>query len=246
MRTRYFVTITLAIVAVLAGNPMAQKGGGGGGNTLFPVTAEFRCPLTATCIAQDGLEGDMLGLYRGTTQGGSPTTREGTSSNNGSYLTEGNLFLFVLKPGLGRFVSFDFSRQLGTAPCAGSGACRRNFTAIMTDESPHGSRTYPVDTAGRDLSNGFMSVPVGGSARARFFMNFADQSGRDLLWTVRFDPALHPGSTLLTVTRPAQNTWTIESMESDVAGLLSATTSGRSVKVNEGFYTLPFRITIAR
>ena len=34
------------------------------------------------------------------------------SSNNGSYLTEGNLFLFVLKPGLGRFASFDFSRQL--------------------------------------------------------------------------------------------------------------------------------------
>ena len=89
-----------------------------------------------------------------------------------------------------------------------------------------------------------MSVPVGGSARARFFMNFADQSGRNLLWTVRFDPALHPGSTLLTVTRPAQNTWTIEAMESDTAGLLSATTSGKSVKVNEGFYTLPFKITI--
>ena len=78
MRTRYVVTVTLAIIAVLVRNPMAQKGGGGGGNTLFPVTAEFRCPLSATCIAPDGIEGDMLGPYRGTTQGGSPTTPEGT------------------------------------------------------------------------------------------------------------------------------------------------------------------------
>ena len=84
MRTGHMVTIAVGIVAVLAGNPMAQKGGGGGGgNTLFPVTAEFRCPLTAGCVAQDGLEGDMLGPYRGTTQHGTPTTPEGTASNNG-------------------------------------------------------------------------------------------------------------------------------------------------------------------
>ncbi len=35
-----------------------------GGNTLFPVTAELRCPMTADCIG-DGIEGDSVGSDRG-------------------------------------------------------------------------------------------------------------------------------------------------------------------------------------
>ena len=130
MRIGYKVTIALGIVAVLAGNLMAQKGGGGGGE--HALSRNGGVPLSAHCRlhgARRNRRGHARAL-RGTTQGGSPTTREGTSSNNGFYLTEGNLFLFVLKPGLGRFASFDFSRQLGTAPCAGSGvpAARTSLT----------------------------------------------------------------------------------------------------------------------
>ena len=228
----------------------AQKGkpsAGGGGNTLYPVTAEFRCPLTLECLPPEGIQGDSLGTYRGTTENGSPTTPEGTASNNGSYMTEGNLFLFVLKPGLGRFVSFDFSRPTGAPPCAARGTCRKDFTTAMTDDSRPGGRTYPVDAAGTDLPNGFMSVPVGGSARARFYINFADPSGRSLRWTVRFDPALYPGSTFLTVTRSAENVWTVEASPDAVAQLVSETIStGKTVRTNEGYYNVPFRITITR
>ena len=93
-----------------------------------------------------------------------------------------------------------------------------------------------------------MSIPVGVSTRARFFMNFADPSGREILWTVRFDPQLYPGSTFLTVTRLGQGTWTIESNASDISQLVSEATSskGKSVKVNEGYYTMPFKITITQ
>jgi hypothetical protein len=78
-------------------------------------------------------------------------------------------------------------------------------------------------------------------------MNFADPSGRALLWTVRFDPNLFPGSTFITVTRLGQGTWAIESSASDVSQLVSETTSkGKSVTLNEGYYTMPFKITITQ
>lgn len=219
----------------------------GGGNTLYPVTAEFRCPFTVDCQNTDRISGDSAGPYRGTTPNGSATTQEGTAENMGAYFTEGNLFLFVLKAGFGRFASFDFSEPIGAAPCAANGACRKNFASATTDVSVPGSRTYPVDAMGADLPSGFLSVPVGGSARARLFLNFADPSGRALLWTVRYDPALYPGSTFLTVTRPAVNTWTIEASATDVAQLVSATTtSGKAVKVNEGYYRMPFKVTVTK
>ena len=90
---------TLLVVAVLAvgGAVEAQKGkpSGGGSITLFPVTAEFRCPMTADCQAFDGIQGDSDGPYRGTTPNGSATTKEGLASNHGAYLTEANLSPFV-------------------------------------------------------------------------------------------------------------------------------------------------------
>ena len=239
-------TIMIAALLVAGGVVEAQKGkpSGGGGNTLFPVTAEFRCPMTADCQLPDGIQGDSIGPYRGTTPSGSATTQEGTAANYGSYFTEGNLFLFVLKSGFGRFASFDFTQPIGTAPCASSRTCRRDFTFATSDESLPGGRTYPVDAMGSDLPNGFMSIPVGATGRARILLNFSDPSGRALLWTVRFDPELHPGSTFLTVTRPAANVWTIEAGLSDIGGLTSATTSGKSVKINEGYFRMPFKIAI--
>ena len=243
-----FVVSSVALIVTLAGSVHAQKAAkpGGGSNTLFPVTVEFRCPVSAECLVPDQIEGDSLGPYRGTTPAGSTTTQEGLASNYGGYFTEGNLLLFALKSGFGRFISFAFTRPAGTAPCVASGTCRKAFTSAITDVSVPGSRTYPVDAVGTDLPNGFMSIPVGQSARARLFLNFADPAGRDILWTVRFDPALHPGSTHLTVTRPESNKWIVEAIESDIAGLVSANNSGKIVKINEGNYTMPFKITVTK
>jgi hypothetical protein len=239
-----------ALVGILLVSSIhAQKGAkSAGGNTLTPVTAEFRCPLSIECVSDDQLEGDALGPYRGTTPAGSATTQEGQSANMGSYLTEGNLFFFVLKPDRGRTISFDFGRPVGAAPCAAAGTCRKTFSAVVSDSTPHGSRTYPVDAMGTDLPNGFESIPVGQTGRARLFLNFEDPAGRELLWTVRFDPGLYPGSTHLTVRRPAVNQWIIKAGDSDVAQLVSepTTTKGKTTKTNEGHYTMPFKITVTK
>ncbi len=120
------ILTSIALAVSLVGSVQAQKPvkPGGGGNTLYPVTAEFRCPMTSECHVADGIEGDSLGAYRGTTPNGSATTQEGAAENMGAYLTEGNLFLFVLKSGFGRFASFNFSQPTGTAPCAANRTCR--------------------------------------------------------------------------------------------------------------------------
>lgn len=248
MLNRVTVFVVVTAVVMSGGGIAAQKGkpGGGGGNTLRPVSAIFRCPMTTDCIA-DGIEGDSLGDYRGTLPNGGSTTPEGTAGNNGTYLTEANLLLFALKPGLGRFASFDFSQLVGAAPCAANRACRRTFSRATTDESLPGGRVYPVDAMGADLPNGLLSVPVGAVSSVRLYLNFADPDGRELLWTVRFDPLLHPGSSLASITRLGVDSWVVEALPSHLAGLTSATTSnGRAVKVNEGYFRMPFRIAVSQ
>jgi len=53
-------------------------------------------------------------------------------------------------------------------------------------------------------------------------------------------------SGLLTVSRSSVNTWTIEATSDDVAVLESANTSGNTVKINEGYYRMPFKITVVK
>ena len=226
--------VCLMLTAPLDGQKN-KPGSGGGSNTLQPVSADFRCPTGAGCLGLDRIQGDTLGTYRGTTPSGSSTTQEGQAENMGGYFTERYLFLFSLKVGMGRYVSLAFDQPVDTPPCTSTQTCRKNFVTAMTDVSLPGSRTYPVDALGADLPNGFMSIPVGQSAKARWYFNFADPSGRDLLWTVRFDPALYPGSTLLTVARTDASRWVISANDGDVAQLVSATTGGKAVKINEGY-----------
>ena len=238
--------LSLTLVAAAPDLSYAQKPKT---DALYPVTADFRCPLGLDCSAPDRIDrlaGDSLGPVTGTTPAGSTTTTVGQASNHGAYLTATYAFQLILKQGYGRFVSLDFSEPTATAPCASKNACRKQFETIYTDHSMPPGMVVPVDDAGRDLSNGFYGIAIGQSARARYWFNFSDPLGRDLLWTVRFAPANYPGSSWLTVTRVGSNTWTIEATTADVATLESATTAGKTVKVHEGFYRLPFKITVTR
>lgn len=233
---RRLALVALASLSVLSATASAAKGAPSSKSTNTPVTATFRCPQSPECLTADQIQGDGNGSYTGAT----------TSPEEGPYFDAGSNLYFPLQPGLGRFVSIDFSAPLGTPACAASGTCRKNFTSLFTDNSLPASITNPLDAAGSPLPNGFLSIAVGQSARARYKLNFADPAGRSLLWTVRFNSSMYPGSTELTVTRTATNTWVVEASASDVAELVSTTTSGRAVTVNEGYYTMPFKITVVR
>jgi hypothetical protein len=203
---------------------------------LTPVTAVFRCPETVDCLMLDRIASDGLGPYQGATSG----------SEQGPYFDSASNLYFPLQPGLGRFVSLDLSAPLAAPPCAAKSNCRKNFVTALIDDSRPASIVNPLDAAGSALPNGFLSIAVGQSARARYKLNFADPAGRSLLWTVRFNSAMYPGSTELTVTRTAIDTWVVEAGESDVAQLVSTTTSGKAVTINEGYYAMPFRLTVTK
>lgn len=67
-----------------------------------------------------------------------------------------------------------------------------------------------------------------------------------MLWTVRFNSALFPGSTDVTVTRTAANAWVVEASASDVAELVSANIRGKAGTLNEGYYAMPFKMTVVQ
>ena len=200
-----------------------------------PVSAEFRCPQLVDCVSVDRIEGDGLGPYFG-----DPNVQQG------AYFDMNNHLYFPLRRGLGRFVSLDFSATLGTPSCASTNSCRKNFTTVFTDHSLPASITNPVDAVGESLPNGFYSLAVGQSAAAKYLLNFADPSGRALRWSVRFNPPAYPGSSYVTVTRTGTSSWSIEATASDVAELVSTPTSGRAVTVHEGFYAMPFKISVTQ
>lgn len=238
-RKKLFVACSwVAVAAVSIGSAHSQKKGGAPRYSLVPVSADFRCPLASDCATAariDRISGDGAGPYRGT-----------AGRNDGAYFTSTHDLWLYLTASYGRAVDLDFSDQIGTAPCATQGGCRKNFIVARAATSDPPSITRVFDPTGVVLPNGFLDIQVGGSARGRFKFNFPDPAGRALLWTIRFNPEFYPGSSELTVTRTSENTWDIEASVDDIAELVAVPTKGKATMTHEGFYTMPFKLTVTR
>lgn len=222
---------TAALVFALAAAPVIL---GHARIVLTPVSAVFRCPGT-DCVTADAISGDGAGAYVGV-----------SNDQQGAYFTAASDLYFPLAPAYSRYVNLDFTSSInGPAPCAASRTCRKTFTTFMTNNSEPASITNPVSASGQELPNGFLDIPVGGTAAARYKVNFLDAAGR-IRFTVRFDADAYPGTSNVMVTRTAANTWVVEAHAADVAQLVSEPTSGKQTVVNEGFYSMPFRITVTK
>ncbi|MDQ3171476.1 MAG: hypothetical protein M3Q55_15185 [Acidobacteriota bacterium] len=243
MFVRKLVVVFIALIVLsVAGSAIvsvaAQKKGGGPTYVLAPVSADFRCPLASDCATAariDRIGGDGLGPYNGT-----------AGKNDGAYFNSNYNLYFHLSPAYGRSVNLDFSDQAVAAPCATQGGCRKNFSMVQTFSSDPPSLTNVLDDTGVSLPNGFLDIAVGESTRARFLFNFLDPAGRALRWTIRFNAEFYPGSTDLTVTRTGVNTWEVEASVDDIAELVAVPTKGKAVMTHEGFYTMPFKMTVTR
>ena len=201
---------------------------------LTPVSAAFRCP-EPDCLTWDGISGDGAGPYVGV-----------AGDQQGAYFDGGSDLYFPLKPTYTRFVQLDFTSPVNEpAPCVAARSCRKNFTTYLTNNSQPASITNPLDAKGGELPNGFLDIPVGATMAARYKLDFlnADQTVR---FTVRFNADAYPGSSNVTVTRVAASTWIVEARATDVAELVSVPVSGKQTVVNEGFYSMPFRVTVMK
>lgn len=223
----------------LLGTPAYGKGkpgSGGGGTTTPDIPAEvtMRCP-GVDCASTDRIQGDFGGSY------GGDVTRYFFNTDGG----HGALWMYVDLP---RTFMLDFTEQDGLAPCAISNSgCRRDFVIINTPSPSPATAINPTDANDVVLPEGFFSIPVGGSAYARVKINFPDPSGRNILWTVRFNSGAYAGSTNVTVRRLSEDVWEVEATAEDRARLVSVSTGkGRSVSTDEGLFVMPFKMTVVR
>ena len=194
------------------------------------VSVTFRCPATAQCVSPDAVQGDWQGTY--------------CCDANTYFFNGNNLQMYVNAP---RSFFLDFTRPDGPAPCTStSSGCRISFTTVTTPSPIPGTEVIAVDANDNMLPNGFFSIAVGSSTPGRMKINFPDPSGRSFLWTVRFNPVAYPGSSYVTITRTATNSWTVEASGTDVARLVSTTTSGKAITTDEGLYYMPFQMNVVQ
>lgn len=230
----------LVIAALSSVTVAAQKGkpAPAPAPTGVPVSADLRCPQAADCASAeriDRITGDGLGPY------------VGTAAGQGAFLNDNNKLHINYTTSYGRAIVADFGDFVANGACAAAGTCRKNFDIANVRATSHPSITNPVNASQDPLPNGFYDIPVGGSSKARFKLDFADPAGRALMWTVRFNAEMYPGTTDLTVTRTSVNTWIVEATTSDVAELVAINTGkGKTIMTREGFYTMPFKITVTR
>jgi hypothetical protein len=224
--------LTLTFAASVEFSAQASK--------LKSATATFRCNGAAVtsvnpispCQNGDTMAGDSLGPYVGGPTGGS-------NAADGAYIdSSGDLYL-VVQHGSGRAVYFGF-----TAPNPGD---LRTFGSIWSFHL-QASLCGAYDSANHTIA--LSSVPMNQTVNGWCDWNFFDTSNTadTYLWTVRFDPVHYPGTNYVSVTRTGQAAWTIEADASTgaLAELIASTTSGRYVTSGEGFYQMPFSVSVTQ
>jgi hypothetical protein len=221
-----------------------------------PDTATLHCPVDPGCVmltTPDRIQGDPVGPYVGN-----------TTTGLGAFLNESNDFLLSLSASggqpLGQRLFLDFREPVSTPPCTaantlkGEGrtepSCRRvepfYFDTVTAYESPFGDLVNPVNASGVDLENGLLDVVIGTTVQAKVKINFPDPYGRDLIWTVRFNPVNYPGSSYVSVTRTTGNIWIVESTSTTPAKLVAPPGGDTRDQTDEGLFLMPFLMTIVK
>ncbi|MDP2320141.1 MAG: hypothetical protein Q8O42_12490 [Acidobacteriota bacterium] len=184
-----------------------------------PVTATFRCTTTVDCGTDgvhDRLTDDGVGAY---------PSNATSASDEGSYINVNggvtiNLLAGVKEPD--RSARLDFGDPT-------SSACVRRFTAIEPADFVMSAKN------GTTLESMTVGVAEEGVGKIQFKNPTPDGYA---FWTIRFP------SGSLTVTRTHVNQWTFES---NAAVELQCTTSKRpTVTATDGFYSLPFKLTVVK
>ena len=256
--------VCLAIVAGLTWHPILHAQTKGKGPkpepTNQPVSAVFDTnveALPSSCTA--------FGVSPGISGDGGPYAWFDSSTGTGAYLRSSDGDFELDLQDNGRFVYINFSASFGalpTTPTLPSGFCH-----VMLDEF-HFNTHVLTQNGGDDIGLGFNDMAPGAThpARIRAFFDYVDRNGSPRTYTIRFNPVGYPGSTNVAITRgPVTDSanrnyalgadqWVIETDPyggyaagtGEVAQLVSPalTKKGNPGPNNEGFYTLPFKITV--
>jgi hypothetical protein len=248
---RTFATATLALILAATA---AHVDFSAQASKLTSATLTFRCTgaaVSATnppnpCTDGDAIVGDSLGPYVGGPTGGRTIAQ-------GAYIDSSGELYFVIQQASGRAVFFDFSNMLA----AGGSPNLRTFSSIWSVHMGAGGMLCgPVDANGNTLSLYNMPLNQAFSGQCRWNFYDTEDTTDTYLWTVRFDPTNYPGTSPVRITRTTpvsgtQYAWTIQANAASpttgaVAELLASTTSGKYVTYGEGFYQMPFGLSLTQ
>ncbi len=217
---------TTSIANPLSGvDALAAKGGP---PAPKPALALFRCP-GAACTAADGIQAD-----------GSDASYASVDGAQMDTVSE-----FSLRPTGTRGIVLDFQNMLAP-PCSAS--CQKDF-ATLTITAAHSSvfHTNVVNPSTGDLAaNGLLTIPIGATWPSRLRVGFTtiNASGTSVSWAVRYNPTDYPGSDLLHVTRIDATSWDVEASATDRARLVSFISKRQGGNIDEGVYSMPFRVRV--
>jgi hypothetical protein len=219
----------------------AQKGGGKPAKPVDqPASAIFRCngptaqtheppgtpcgPYTAVG-APDGITGDGE-VYIGV----------GAASSPGAFVRSDGELEITVRSTQTRVIFLNFERVVMPP---GPGARKTWDFADLMDLDIN---TNVIDPATHvEAANGALSIPVGATWQTRIKGAWNDSYG--VGWAIRFNPDTYPGSHYAWVTRTSDKQWILYATDREVARLV---TNGErhSGPVNEGWYLMPFEITV--
>lgn len=256
-RTTMAITV-LAVTGLTTGSTLH------GAIKLYSVSAFFRCAYDGSACGVTDTSGTVVVQDRLLSDVGSPYTGR-TDVQEGAYISGGD-FYFILQPLTVNAWSIwiDLSQRVGQATCGTSCTIDANFpvAGFATDNATPASLTVPVDASGNVLSGGFQGIPPGTSSNARFMQNFMDPEGRPIRYTIRMNSLSYSQSVYASVTHvcggtgslscsvlnlPGHDEWTIEPAYPYVAALESQSTkTGQAPKILEGYFTMPFKITVVQ
>ena len=236
MNRRFYATLTVVVLLAATLPVLAQKKPRPPADILGTAWVDNDGATPCTPDATTRVHSDCLGIDGAYTTDG--------AGNYPKLNAERAMWLQIYGS---RYVTLDFGGLLpGSENCATS--CYRTFGTLVDTTVPragtdnwtaslHGNA---IDADGNRLPDGLLSVPVGSSNPARFFINFPDPDGRRFHWSLWYSPTQYPGSDFATVTRTAQCTWVIEG--SGHAQLV-AHVGGKNPASLEGLFYMPFRVT---
>jgi hypothetical protein len=237
----------LGFVAVVVGLSLTADLGAQKGGKPKPVdkiaTATFRCSgPTAATHEPPGIPcgpSATWGVPDGITGDGNSYVGIGDGPwypNTGAFLRSDGELEVIVRPAGGRFVFLNFESVLQPP---GSTA-RKTFD--FADLENFDLTSNVINPATNDLAaNGALSIPIGVTWPTRVKGTWNDPYG--VGWAIRFNPPGYPGSTHAHVTRNSENSWTWFATDVDIARLVSPGIRHQGPR-NEGWYRMPFEITI--
>ena len=214
---------------------MNQKMNSNSSNTALAATLAFCCAFALFLAAKNVVAANSTSMTASFRDDSSATVPDAITSDGGGAYVNGQQNIKAIIDGSGNFdldTSTNGPRNVRTVCLNFSYPASSGATPPFTSDCVD---VY-LSTGG---NTGLLQMSVGTSEAKHLQIDFPG-------YFLDFNSNAQPGSSMVTVTRNSQTTWTIEADYPNAIAQLSkiSTVNGKTVFINEGLFNMPFAITV--